>query len=245
MNNIVITGGSTGFGKSLAKELCNRNNNVLICGRNISRLKETRDELVANNKTKKNMVHIFQCDVSDYSQVEKLGQYASYLFTEKAANKGIHHWINGAAVCEGPVPFVDLGLDEVENVISTNLLGTIYGCKVAIHNGARNIYVVSGHGSGGGQTVGFSIYGASKAGVSQMAATLANEVKTSKVKSNIHTIAPGIMKTALTEKLLKDKSLDFITRSTLKLVAQDPKYVAKSIVPQILGIKGNGQVLRV
>jgi NAD(P)-dependent dehydrogenase (short-subunit alcohol dehydrogenase family) len=232
MKNIVITGGSSGFGKALATEFYRRNCNVLICGRNISRLQKTKTDIG------KDRVQIFQCDVGDYSQVNKLGKYADYLYKDIG---GIDHWINGAAICEGPQPFNDLDLVDVEEVISTNLLGTIYGCKVAIANEAKNVYVISGHGSGGGRTDGFSVYGTSKAGVSQFASTLANETKT----TNIHTIAPGIMKTPLTEKLFSDKSLDFITKTTLKLVAQDPRQVSKKIVPQILGIKGNGKVLRV
>lgn len=236
MNNIVITGGSSGFGKSLAKEFIRKRHNVLLCGRSMSRLKETKEELIhLDGKNNRSMVHIFQCDVGDYNQVDKLGEYAQYLF-----NNGIDHWINGAAICEGPLPFDELSLFEIEEIIKTNLLGSIYGCNIAIHNKVRNVYVMSGHGSGGGKTNGFSIYGSSKAGLSQFAETLINEVET----SNIHIIAPGLMKTALTERLFKDESLDFITKIILRMVAQDPKYVAQKIVPQILGIQGTGKVLR-
>lgn len=221
--NIVIAGGSSGLGLAMTREFINRKHNVLISSRNINKLSQIKTKTFNNSE----YLQIFQCDVQDYKQVEKLGRYANYIFDNK-----IEHWINSAAVCEGPANFEDLELEDVHEVISTNLLGTLYGCKVAETYNAKNIYTISGHGSNGSSTEGFPLYGLCKAAIRQFTQTIKND------QVQIHTIAPGIMRTPLTEKLLDQNKF-------LNMFAKDPEDVAKIIVPKILGISGKNQILRV
>jgi uncharacterized oxidoreductase len=44
-NTILITGGATGIGFSLAETLVNAGNRVIICGRREGKLKEAKDKL--------------------------------------------------------------------------------------------------------------------------------------------------------------------------------------------------------
>ena len=44
-NTILITGGATGIGFSLAETLLNAGNKVIICGRREDKLKEAKDKL--------------------------------------------------------------------------------------------------------------------------------------------------------------------------------------------------------
>lgn len=44
-NTILITGGSSGIGLELAKELLKKNNNVLICGRTVEKLQQAQQQL--------------------------------------------------------------------------------------------------------------------------------------------------------------------------------------------------------
>ena len=221
--NIVIAGGSSGLGLAMTHEFVNRKHNVLISSRSINKLSQIKHKIFNNSE----YLQIFQCDVQDYKQVEKLGRYANYIFDNK-----IEHWINSAAVCEGPANFEDLELEDVHEVISTNLLGTLYGCKVAETYNAKNIYTISGHGSNGFPTEGFPLYGLCKAAIQQFTQTIKND------PVQMHTIAPGIMRTELTQKLLEQNKL-------LDLLARNPEDVAKIIVPKILGISGKNQILRV
>ena len=110
------------------------------------------------------------------------------------------------------------------------MLGTLYGCKVAESYKVKNIYNISGHGSNGYSTEGFPVYGLCKAAIQQFTNTNS--------KNNTHTIAPGIMRTGLTQKLLDHNKF-------LDMFAKDPKEVAKIIVPKIIGISGSNQILRV
>lgn len=231
MQNIVITGGSNGFGRALAREFHDRNANVLITGRNIKRLKQVKKNIERTDAK----CYVYQCDVRDRRQMEKLGTYARNIFDDK-----IDHWINNAAICEGPVKFEELDMEDVNDIVSTNILGTIYGFKVAHDSNARNIYGVSGHGSNGAKTTDFAIYGSSKAAISQLVLSLADEMK----DANVRVLAPGLMKTDLSKKLLNSDKLSWVQKVVFKMLCRDPSQVAKTIVPKILSAKGTGIIIR-
>lgn len=233
--NIVITGGSSGLGKAMAHEFCKRDHNVLICGRNLNRLRDAAKTIIVPNKSKKHSLYMYQCDVRDYKQVSKLGEYASYIFKDD----GIDHWINNSATCEGPIDFEDLSLEDISNIISTNVLGTIYGIKVAHNLGVKNIYTVSGHGSNGDKTENFAIYGASKALISQLSSTLAEELN----DVNINIIAPGMMRTPLTDKLINSDKYNTISKTIFRLLCKDPRVIARRVVPKIIACKGNNNYI--
>lgn len=236
--NVVITGGSSGLGKAMAHEFCKRDHNVLICGRSLNRLRDAAQSILTikkKNKPNTSNLYMYQCDVRDYKQVSKLGEYANYIFKEE----GIDHWINNSATCEGPIDFEELSLEDISNIISTNVLGTIYGIKVAHNLGAKNIYTVSGHGSNGDKTENFAMYGASKALISQLTGTLAEELK----DVNINIIAPGLMRTPLTDKLLNSSKYNNISKNLFRLLCKDPKVIARRVVPKIIACKGNNNFI--
>ena len=65
-NTILITGGSSGIGYELAKQLLAQNNTVIITGRNTEKLAKTQKELLG--------IHTFQSDVSDPAAIASLHQ---------------------------------------------------------------------------------------------------------------------------------------------------------------------------
>lgn len=237
MKNIVITGGSNGFGKAMGYEFCKRNHNILIAGRN-------RQTLIDTKRNIQNSTHgycfIKQCDVTNTEDLASFANYAQDLFQGK-----IDHWINNAGICEGPKTFNEISLDEIEQVVNTNLMAVMIGTKMAQNIRAKNIYSISGHGSSFSKTPDFAIYGASKAAISQFYATIINEQEQEKQpESSFHIIAPGIMKTNLTEKLLTDDKLHKLTKIIIEQVAMAPEEVAARVVPKILAITGNGHTIR-
>ena len=229
MQNIVICGGTSGLGKAMAYEFVKRDNNVIVAGRSSSKLRDVRKIPVLNRIEQieqiENKITTFQCDVRNYKHIERLANYANYVFDDK-----IDIWINSAALCEGPIEFDRLSLSDIDDIISTNLMGTIYGCKIALDHNVKNIYNISGHGSQGGKTPGFPIYGLCKSGIQQFTNTISDE------HENIHTIVPGLMKTKMTEKLFEDTKF-------VEIFAQTPERVAKEIVPKILKNKGDNQLI--
>lgn len=237
MPNIVITGGSSGFGRAMTYEFCKKRHNVLIAGRNSKHLIETKYQMY--HHTDGQCFHK-QCDVKNKDEIIDLANYAQDVFDGQ-----IDHWINNAGVCEGPSDFQKLSLEDIENVINTNIIGVIMGTKIAQNIQCKNIYAVSGHGSDFMKTPDFAVYGASKACISQIYSTLIEETKTSPDnKSKFHIIAPGIMRSDLSKKLLEHESMTGLKKYVMDIVIQEPTDVAEKIVPKILNISGNGNTIR-
>lgn len=61
---VLVTGASKGIGKSIAKTLCECGYNVFICARNEARLKETAEEINAQD--------YFACDLTDFNACKNL-----------------------------------------------------------------------------------------------------------------------------------------------------------------------------
>lgn len=237
MHNIVITGGSSGFGKAMTYEFCKKKHNVLITGRNVKPLIQTRYEMCNNTN---GQCEYKQCDVQNKDDLLKLADYAQEIFDGK-----IDHWINNAGVCEGPEDFQNISLEDTDNVIQTNILGVIMGTKIAQNIECSNIYAISGHGSDFMKTPDFTLYGASKACISHFYSSLIEESnKSPNSKSSFHIIAPGIMKSSLSKKLLEDEDMNKIQKYIIRFLAQDPNDIAIKVVPKILAISGNGNTIR-
>lgn len=112
MGKILITGGSSGLGFSLAKEYIARGKEVIIVGRNREKLDEAKKELGEK-------AHICVGDISKKSEVEGLFKY--FLLN----NIKIGKLVNNAGY--GSFSRVeDLSYVEVDKVIDTNLKGGIY-----------------------------------------------------------------------------------------------------------------------
>jgi uncharacterized oxidoreductase len=115
-NTVLITGGATGFGFSLAKTFVNAGNTVIICGRRQSKLREAKDMLP--------QLHIRVCDVSDERERELLFLWVEDKFSD------INVVVNNAAVNAGVPRMVNLkdGIQDIsssENEIRTNLVAPI------------------------------------------------------------------------------------------------------------------------
>lgn len=237
MQNIVITGGSCGFGKAMTNEFCRRKHNVLIASRNTKTLIDTKNHVFYSTN---GQCYHKKCDVQNKDDLVDLAHYAQDLFQGK-----IDHWINNAGVCEGPEQFTNTSLEDIENIIFTNILGVMMGTKIAQNIQCKNIYAVSGHGSDFMKTPDFALYGASKACISQFYSTLIDENKKHTNKtSNFHIIAPGIMKSNLSKKLLEYDDINTFTKHVINFMAQEPSVVAEKVVPKILNISGNGNTIR-
>lgn len=118
---VVITGASSGFGRGAALRFAKAGDNVVIAARRESLL----DEVAAQCRKAKVEALAVEADVSSAADVHELA--------EKALDKfgRIDVWVNNAGV--GTVArFEEAPLQEHEQVIRTNLLGTIYGSYEAL-----------------------------------------------------------------------------------------------------------------
>ncbi len=111
-NTILITGGGSGIGLALAKEFILLNNRVIICGRNLEKLK--------NAKQKFPSIEIIQCDVSDENSVETLVQEIQ----EKYPN--LNFLINNAGIMKmWNIQHETTNTQEQKAEILINFFGTV------------------------------------------------------------------------------------------------------------------------
>ena len=65
---IVVTGASKGIGAGIAKELANQGATVMLCSRNVEKLKALKSQI----KEEGGKAHIFQLDVGSVTQIENV-----------------------------------------------------------------------------------------------------------------------------------------------------------------------------
>ncbi len=126
MNNlrgrvVVITGASSGFGRGAALKFAEAGANVVLAARRKSLLKEVAKQCEQSGV----QAMALEVDVSDRKQVERLASTAAKRFGR------IDLWVNDAGVATYG-RFDEAPIEEHEQVIRTNLLGTIYGSYFAI-----------------------------------------------------------------------------------------------------------------
>lgn len=177
---VIVTGGSSGIGKAMAKNFLEKGANVVITGRNEEKLVKTIEELKGN-------IAYVQMDVRNPADVERM------IIQAKESFQKIDCLVNNAAgnfIC----PAEDMTINGWNSVINIVLNGTFY-CSQAVGKewikegqagSILNILATYAWGSGPGV-----IHSASaKAGVLAMTRTLAVEWG-SKYGIRVNALAPG------------------------------------------------------
>ncbi len=112
-NTILVTGGSSGIGLELARQLIARGNTVIVTSRNAANLAAASAQLKG--------LHTFQCDVSDPGSVRDLYSQVVAQFPDT----------NVLINCAGIMRKIDvqklgLELEDVTREVESNLNGTIW-----------------------------------------------------------------------------------------------------------------------
>jgi len=177
---MIVTGGSNGMGKYMAKKFADEGANVVITGRDLDRLNSAKEEIGAN-------AHIFQMDVRNVESVEALVAFTDEKFGH------IDGLVNNAAG-NFIVKAEDLSPNGWKSVIDIVLNGTFY-CSSAvgnywIKNGQKGsiLNMLATYAWDAGPGVVHSA--AAKAGVMSLTRTLAVEWG-SQYGIRVNGIAPG------------------------------------------------------
>ena len=162
MKTIVITGSTRGIGFAMARAFLRKGNKVVISGRKSPAVKEAVQKLAKEFSS--DCVAGFICDVTQFDQVQALWDHAQKKFG------AINIWVNNAGISNMQNTPWELPAEEIRAVVETNMLGEMFGSKVAlqgfIKQGSGAVYNMEGMGANGRSNVkGLSIYGASKAGL--------------------------------------------------------------------------------
>lgn len=174
---IVITGGSQGFGKELAKSFINNESKIIIS----SHEKESL-ELTATDS--------FIADVTSIEDIKKLGEYVVQKYGK------IDIWINNAGIQIAPSLVEEVNIEKLHHLFNVNFFGYFYGCQVAItqmkkQNSGIIININSTAGLDG--KPGISAYSSSKFAIKGLTESIRKEVKDLNIQ--VYGIFPGGMQT--------------------------------------------------
>jgi uncharacterized oxidoreductase len=234
-NTILITGGATGIGFSLAEALVNAGNKVIICGRREAKLKEAKDKLT--------QIQTRVCDVSKKKERESLFNWVKDNF------KDINVLINNAGIQK----MINLkrGTQDLfggENEIETNFIAPIHLSAYFIplllkQKNAAIINVSSGLGFV--PIAAMSIYCATKAGIHSFTVSLRHQFRGTTVK--VFEIVPPAVDTELGKGATDEASQEYkgippseVAEATLKSLPNDEyEIVAGEARDLVMGARMN------
>lgn len=188
--NILITGGGSGIGAALAKELSAQGHSIIICGRREKNLREIA-------KTNKNICYCV-CDVSDEESV------INFLNFVKGKFEHIDVIINGAGLFGAIGRFDKTDSKMWKKTFEINTLGVYLVTKhfldLLLHSAVKKIINFSGGGAFGAFP-NYSAYAVSKAAVVRFSENTAAELAHMGVQVNC--VAPGFVATDIHEATLE------------------------------------------
>lgn len=188
---VVITGSTRGIGLGLANEFLARDCGVIVSGRGQAAVDKAVSQLASKHSPDR--VSGQPCDVTHYEQVQALWDVAQARFGR------VDIWINNAGVGNPDARLWEQTPDTIHAVVNVNLVGAMYGAKVAIqgmlNQGGGHLYNMEGFGSDGGMRVGLGVYGSTKYAIRYLSHALAKETDGTSVKVSV--LSPGIVATDL------------------------------------------------
>jgi NAD(P)-dependent dehydrogenase (short-subunit alcohol dehydrogenase family) len=190
----VVIGGTSGIGKTLSLGLAEAGANVVATGRNAANVEEVAREIEAEGRQTLRAT----TDTRNTSSLQRLLATCLEQF----------HKVEILVNCAGKLkraPTVDFPETEWDDILETNLTGTLRACQVfGKHMLGRNYGRIINIASLNSYVAMHEVaaYAASKAGVAALTRALAVEWSKEGVLTNA--IAPGIFRTPLNAQLLDD-----------------------------------------
>jgi NAD(P)-dependent dehydrogenase (short-subunit alcohol dehydrogenase family) len=177
---ILITGASSGIGRSAAIECSRLGAKVIITARNEERLRETLSMMEGEDHS------MLLCDMSDTNQIEDMVK----------ALPEIQGLINNAGFTKAkPIPFI--GEEDLKEVLTVNTIAPIMVLKLLLKKkkikaGASVVFTSSVAGLGE-TVVGNAIYTSSKGAISAFITCAALELAQKHIRVNA--VCPGMVET--------------------------------------------------
>jgi len=230
----LVTGGARGIGKEIALRLATCGAGIALVDVQRELAEEAAGEVGALGVT----ARAYACDVSSYEAVAQLAETVAGDFDQ------VDILINNAGITRDRL-LVRMTPEDWDSVVAVNLTGAFNFCKVfgppmlkRREGGIVNIASVIGQMGNAGQ----ANYAASKAGVIGLTKALAKEFAGRGVRVNA--IAPGFIRTAMTDALSEDVQSKMKEAIPLGRFG-DPVDVANTILFLVSDLSGyvTGQVI--
>ena len=178
----LVTGGSRGIGKAIAKDFSKTGIDVVITGRGKGRLKDTAEELKAHGRN----AYWIDAELGTDSGVARIFSFL------KEKNVEVNVLVNNAAIIHSSTPLIDFDMELWQEVINVNLIGAVKITKLLLPGMvSRNYGKIINISSIGGRkgAAGRSAYRVTKAGLISFTESLSAEVKSSGI--DVNCICPG------------------------------------------------------
>lgn len=187
----LITGGSSGMGFEMAKQLLSEGATVVIAARKGKKLNDARDTLAAEGYD----IHAVAMDVRNEDSVAEAAEWFQSHFDRLdmlVNNAGVGNNAPGMETLAREHPFYEVPVSTVRTILETNVLGfyTVTSKFLPImlrQEHGRLLYVSTSDGTM--TRAGQLPYGPSKAGAEAMAAIMVQELRNTGVTVNV--ICPG------------------------------------------------------
>ena len=199
---VLITGATGGIGKELSKSFLEIGANIILSGTNINRLQSLKDDL--NQECE-----VYKCDLKNVDEINDLLNFLD-------GSGGVDILINNAGKTEDNL-LMRMSDEQWEDIMLINLTsvmrltrGIIRGMIKKRWGRIINITSIVALTGNPGQTN----YVASKSGLTGFSKSLASEVASRGITVNC--IAPGFIKTNMTDKLNEHQINSILNRIPIK-----------------------------
>lgn len=214
----IVTGGCRGIGKSIVIKLASEGAFVYA----LDYVIPDESEVFCENQELTKNIKCMQADVSNFSSIENC---VNTIIEEKSK---IEILVNNAGITRDNL-LMRMSEAEWDAVINTNLKGAFICTKIISRPMMSQRYgriVNVGSVVGLMGNAGQSNYSASKAGLVGFTKSIARELASRNILVNL--VAPGYVRTAMTEKLNDEQKKAFIENIPLKRVAE-PEDIANAV----------------
>lgn len=179
---VLVTGASSGIGRSTAIECSRLGARVILTARNEDRLKETQSQLEGEDH---------QLIMADVTRSEDLAALVDSV-----------DGLDGLVLCAGKgmtLPFAFCGREKIDSIFDVNFYAPVELLRLLVKkkklNRDASVVFVSSIGGNYSFNVGNGIYGASKAALNSMMKFCAKELAAKKIRVN--SVNPGMVNTRL------------------------------------------------
>jgi len=211
----IVTGVTSGFGKAISKMLLSEGYKVYGLARRADRLAEFQ-------KKHTNFI-AYKIDLRDKESILK--------FFKSIENMKINLLVNNAGLALNSVPYDQMNLEDVDNMIETNIISLVYMTNYFLKCDGENKYIINiGSIAGSYAYPNNNIYGGTKAFVSHFSRNLRSDLASKNIR--VTSIEPGLAKTEFSIVRLKndkDKA-EAIYKNTKYIRPEDIALIVKDLI---------------